>query len=156
MDKRLAGGVLTSIFTGILSLGLPVQTSFGEFHYSWSGTLVANGSNDPWNIGEDGASFTLNVQVPREAPDLFDMEAEFAAYRASNATFLLEGEEVPLVGPARTIEFLDNLGGNSDLIIFTGTFIRMGEAVEVGSGVTLPLATLGFRRLMETPPQWAR
>lgn len=129
---------------------LAAQAVAGHIRYSWSGQLVPN-SSDPWQLGDGGKPFTLDVVIPLDAVDRHHVNVEFAAFDGDSARLTLDGQEVSYVGGAN-LDFTDNWGGLLDIVSFGGNFQRLGETIEFGSSVFLPLPTFEFFRTLEPPP----
>lgn len=130
--------------------GLMAPALGGQIKYSWSGQLVPN-SSDPWQLGDGGKPFTLDVVIPLDAADRQHVNVEFAAFDGDSARLTLDGQEVMYVGGAN-LDFTDNWGGLFDIVSFGGNFQRLGETIEIGSSVFLPLPTFQFFRTLEPPP----
>ena len=140
------------IFTVGIFLAIQVASGASQtVRYSWPGRLVASGTDDPWQIGDHGQDFELHVVVSRGAPDIFDLNVEFAGHEIRDARLVLHGVDIPFVGDG-TIDFTDNGIGGFDLVAFHGEFSRFGHIVEIGSLAVLPMTTFSFSRLIEPPP----
>jgi hypothetical protein len=122
-----------------------------QVRYSWSGTMLLSGSDDPWLLGELGKSFELEIAVSRDAADLSDLDVEFAAFATDDVRFLLGGQEVALVGNG-LIDFTDDWSGLVDLLVFHGEFERLGHTIEIGSLAALPKESFQFSNDIEPPP----
>lgn len=122
-----------------------------QIRYLWSGHLVPNGSDDPWQIGQQGQSFALDIAVSRNAPDLFDLNVESAAFEVNDARFLLDGQEIPFAGGG-VIDFTDDWSGLLDLLVFHGYFERLGQTIEIGSLAVFPTTSFQFSQSIELPP----
>lgn len=123
-------------------------------HYSWSGNLVPSGSDDPWQLGPQGQPFVLEVAISLDAPDLLDLNVEFAAFELDDASLLLDNQQLTFVGNGN-IDFTDDWSGLLDLVVFHGDFERLGQIIEIGSAVSLPTSTYAFTQMIESPPHFA-
>jgi len=141
------------VITGML-FAFPFQDASAQadqIRYSWSGQLVPDGSGDPWQLGEQGKPFLLDVVASLDAIDLLDVNVEFAAFQALSARLALDGNEIAYVSGAN-LDFTDNWSGLRDLLVFHGEFERLGHTIEIGSLVALPLSIFQFSQTVESPP----
>lgn len=122
-----------------------------EIRYSWSGTIVPTGANDPWLIGANGLPFTLEAKVRRNAPDLADVDLEVGLFAVDQARLVVAGQEIPYVGEG-FLDFTDDSFADFDLLTFQGLFERNGVRSVVSSVVTLPVNAVQFVVPSETAP----
>jgi hypothetical protein len=149
-DHRLIRAVLAAGALFVLQLHL-VPAYASVIQYSWSGRLVPSGSDDPWQTGEEGQHFEIEIAVPRTATDLFDLNVEIAVNPVDSARLFLNGQEVTFAG-SENIEFTDDASGRFDLVVFYGNFERLGQTIEIGSLVVLPENSFQLSHLIEPPP----
>ncbi|MEX2310144.1 MAG: hypothetical protein WD738_21405 [Pirellulales bacterium] len=136
----------------IVALQLQFLTVFANtIRYSWSGQLVPSGEDDPWQIGEQGQPFALDLAVSSTASDLLDANVEFAAFDVDEARFVLGGDELLFSGNGN-VDFTDNHAGLFDLLVFHGDFERLGQIIDIGSLTVLPMASFQFSQTIESPP----
>jgi hypothetical protein len=143
MRYFLATIIMASIVCG-RSHATPIQ-------YSWAGTIVPESVSDPWSIGQQGQPFSLSGVVTDSAGDLLDDSQQFAAFDLTHATLVVSGQTVPYVGSG-TIDFTDNSGGLTDLVVMSGEFEWFDTRIDIGSGVALGLSTFSFSQMNESLP----
>ena len=125
--------------------------SNADIQYSWGGTIVPTGTNDPWLIGQQGQPFSLSGAVPSDVTDdLFD-SIQFAAFNLTHADLVVDGEPVPYVGNGY-VDFTDNSGGTFDVVVIGGEFQWFGTKIGIGSAVALNPSTFSFTQASESLP----
>jgi hypothetical protein len=132
----------------------PCAGSASQIGYSWSGQILPTADDDPWQIGEHGQAFVLNVAVPSNASDLSDVNVEFAAFTVDYAKLALEGEDIPFSGNG-IIDFTDNSLVGYDLLVFSGEFQHFEQSIEIGFAVVLLPETFKFFDKIEPPPYFS-
>src|SRR4051794_14473260 len=98
------------IIAFLLTLAFCSPSHAYPIEYSWEGTIVPNGPTDPWLVGIQGQPFTLHGVVSSTAPDLLDIDVQFAAFTIDNAQLVVAGQNVPYVRDG-TIDFTNNSAG---------------------------------------------
>jgi len=146
--KRRTNWALASL---VLSMAIGSETRAYEIQYSWSGTIVPTGANDPWSIGVQGQPFSLSSIVSSSAPDLSSSDVQFATFNVDSAQLAINGQDVPYVGNG-VIDFTDNSSATFDLLRVGGNFQRSGQTLEIESLVDLSPATFAFTQNSEPPP----
>jgi hypothetical protein len=119
--------------------------------YSWSGTLVPIGSDDPWQIGEQGKPFEILILVATDASDDLDQSIKYAGFFANYVRLRLDDIELPPSGEL-FIDFTDNHGNLPDLVSFAGYFEQFGNSLDIGTVVGLAPNTFTFLHALEVPP----
>jgi hypothetical protein len=138
------------IVCGLLSATFCLE-SHADNQYSWSGTIVPNGSSDPWLIGQQGQSFSLSGVVPSGATDVLDDSVQFSAFDLTNAGLVVGGQPVTYVGNGY-IDFTDNSAGTFDVVLMGGEFQWFGTNVGIASAVALNQSTFSFTQASESLP----
>ncbi|MFO0791126.1 MAG: hypothetical protein U0805_16825 [Pirellulales bacterium] len=144
-----------SFVTLCFILGFEAKLGWGgTIEYGWRGLLLPSGPSDPWNVGAAGTDFELRIVVRNDAVDILDHNVEFAGFGVESAELRLDGDLVPFVGDG-LIDCTDNEAGRIDVFSFTGDFQQLGQTLEIGSAVTLPVSAFELRQLVEAPPSFA-
>jgi hypothetical protein len=145
-----------NVFTiGSLVLsGFCLESQAYDIQYSWVGTIVPTSTADPWFIGAQGQPFSLDGRVSGGAPDIHNVDVQFAAFNLAHAHLVVGGQSASYQGGG-AIDFSDNSAGTFDIIVLGGQFQRLGETVEVESAVALHPAAFEFTQTVESPPFFA-
>jgi hypothetical protein len=145
---RRIGGVF------IVMQSLVAHAPATTVEYSWSGTIVPNGQDDPWAIGAIGKPFDLSFGLATSATDLANLDLESAIFAVNSAKVLIDGADLDYVGGG-TANFTVNTIGLYDFLQFVGVFERLGTTLEFGSVVVFPQGTFDFSQFVEPPPRFA-
>lgn len=124
-----------------------------QIEYSWSG-LILHDELDPWQYGAEAKDFHLHVDVSSDAPDEYDQNVELTGFYTTNVDLKIDGQTVPYAGHG-FIDFADNTAGFGDIVTFEGDFTQLGQTLEIGSVVVLPVSTFALTQLLEPPPLFA-
>lgn len=127
----------------------------GYVVYSWSGTLIPHGIEDPWLIGSAGKPFDIQISVSTDAPDGIDQSIEYAGFFADHVDFRLADVAVPVSGDLY-IDFADNQANLVDLTSFAGNFELLGQSLDIGTVIELPIDTFSFSQELERPPTFSQ
>jgi hypothetical protein len=146
-----AGAIVLAVSSLFLLHARLVDAQLEGIPYSWSGRLVVNGDDDPWQLGARGMEFDVEVSIPANALDDFDQSVALAGFEAHHVRFRLEGQEIAYL-PSGTLSFTDDFANSIDIMTFHGDFERLGAMIEIGSAVAMPCDTLRFMRDSELPP----
>ncbi|HYO24146.1 MAG TPA: hypothetical protein VEQ85_04280 [Lacipirellulaceae bacterium] len=122
--------------------------------YSWSGHILPSGDADPWSLGPVGQPFELSGSIQASAGDMMGLNTELAAFAVSSVNLAINGVTIEYLGGG-AFDFTDNHEGQLDIVAFDGLFSVSGQALEVGTAVSLPADTFAFSSLVEPPPLFA-